>query len=77
MFRYGHDFGVSADRVTMEPLARDRCPDCGDDVVDWRVEQPALLRHGGYGATWQTVIRSCRNGRCSWSLIVAEGEVWP
>jgi hypothetical protein len=29
----------------------DACPDCGDELAEIGYDQPAVVRHGGYGAT--------------------------
>lgn len=51
------------------PLLRDRCPDCGAQLDVTTAAQPALLRHGGYGADRVHVWRSCP--ACSWLLLAA------
>lgn len=60
--------------MTLVAIPADRCPACGAGTHDTPVEQPALLRHGGYGATRRTVLRSCR---CGWMLLAEVSEVWP
>ncbi len=60
--------------MTVATLDPDRCPNCGDDLHHLGWEQPALLRHAGYGATERTRIRVCR---CGWWLTVERGEVRP
>jgi hypothetical protein len=55
-------------------LPLDRCPvDQLPLVVSW-VAQPALFRHGGYGATFVSLVRSCR---CGWSLVAQTQETNP
>lgn len=55
-------------------LPRDRCPVDQLPLVTTSVEQGALFRHGGYGATWRTTFRSCR---CGWRLVAQGQEVRP
>lgn len=50
---------------TLDPAV---CPDCGADLRTLNWGQPALFKHGGYGATTATERRHCP---CSWSLIAA------
>jgi hypothetical protein len=61
--------------VNLTPLPPELCPDCGEVLADdiaW--EEPALLRHGGYGATRRTVRRCCP---CGWALVVERSEIRP
>lgn len=51
-----------------------RCPRCGDAVQREVLEEPALVRHGGYGATRRSVREHCP---CGFSLLVEESEVKP
>lgn len=44
------------------------CPDCGETLRTAAWGQPALFKHGGYGATSNTERRHCP---CGWSLVVA------
>ena len=55
-------------------LPRDRCPVDQLPLVVSSVAQPALFRHGGYGATWTTTYRSCR---CGWRLVAQGQETRP
>lgn len=55
-------------------LPRDRCPVDQLPLVISSVAQPALFRHGGYGATWTTTYRSCR---CGWRLVAQGQETRP
>lgn len=50
------------------------CPACGGVTRYETVEQPALLRHGGHGATERTVVASCS---CGWRCQVERSEVLP
>jgi hypothetical protein len=50
------------------PLDRERCPDCGSDLGVITLDEPALVRHGGYGATRQTITVHCLNEECRWFL---------
>jgi hypothetical protein len=59
-------------RHDLLPVDRQVCPSCGGDLREETVAQPALLRHGGYGATEETTSVSCR--RCGWHLTVAVCE---
>lgn len=59
----------------MVPIVRDRCPDCGGELSTITVEQPAIVRHGGYGATRVHSIRKCVD--CGWSLHEETSEVRP
>ncbi len=52
------------------------CPECGAPTVDSTVDQPALVRDAGYGATRRNVRRHCTAG-CGWALTIEESEVWP
>jgi len=52
----------------------DVCPDCGGDTRTQTREQPALVRHGGHGATERTVVRSCP---CGWHQVAERSEVRP
>lgn len=55
-------------------IPSDRCPACGRVTEADVVEQPALLRHGGHGATRRTRIRRCE---CGWRLVAEITEVRP
>lgn len=50
------------------------CPECDGQTRSRTVEQPALLRHGGHGATERTTTRSCP---CGWSITSEISEVSP
>ena len=52
----------------------ERCPDCGGPSHTQTRDQESMLRHGGYGATERTVIRSCP---CGWSMVAETSEVKP
>lgn len=39
-----------------------RCPECDGELDTVTTEEPALLRHGGYGAMRTTVSVHCRCG---------------
>lgn len=56
------------------PVPRDACPSCGCDTSTTTVAQPALFRHGGYGATLASTIRRCP---CGWGLEAQRQEVRP
>lgn len=44
------------------------CPDCGTPLELEHVDQPAIVRHGGYGATRRTTTRHCPRPGCGWAL---------
>lgn len=57
---------------------RRRCPSCRGEVIESTIDEPALLRHGGYGATKRTRFLYCENLlRCGWSLVADVTEVRP
>lgn len=41
------------------PFVRDSCPQCGGALHSITAAQPALFRHGGYGADLVSTIRWC------------------
>lgn len=43
----------------------DSCPDCAAATVELAFSEPALFRHGGYGAERHTMIRHCASF-CGW-----------
>ncbi|HEX6869435.1 MAG TPA: hypothetical protein VF119_11550 [Candidatus Limnocylindrales bacterium] len=51
------------------------CPSCRARTDDEVIDHPALLRHGGYGATTRQVYRHC--GHCGWACLVERSEVSP
>ena len=53
------------------------CPECGAGTVPMVAHQPALFRHGGYGATAYTVTLHCLGVRCSWAMETERTEVSP
>lgn len=57
------------------PIDRATCPSCGGHLREIRMTELALLRHGGYGASRETVSVSCV--RCPWLLVVEVSEVRP
>lgn len=52
------------------------CPDCAAPTVSHTVHEPALFRHGGYGATRTSTIDRCARF-CGWSLVRAVIETNP
>jgi hypothetical protein len=40
-------------------LPAERCPFCRMPLLSLTYDQPALLRHGGYGGTLRTTLRYC------------------
>lgn len=59
------------------PLRRDVCLACGGPVEHESVGQPALFRHGGYGATRMTTFAVCRDRECLAVRFVRSIEVRP
>lgn len=59
------------------PLRRDACLACGGPTRDESVGQPALFRHGGYGATKMTTFAVCDNRDCLAVRFVRSIEVRP
>jgi len=56
------------------------CPSCGCPIGTQTVETPALLRHGGYGATRRVVMLYCwfyGPARCNWRMVKEITEVRP
>lgn len=54
-------------------LDRDRCPRDGATLEQVTWYEPALIRHGGYGATRKTVQKLCP--ACGWSIVAERSEV--
>lgn len=48
--------------MTLAVLDLTRCPECSGPLAQHTVAEPALLRHGGYGATRTTESLSCLEG---------------
>ena len=61
--------------MTVVELPRDVCPECGTVLADEAVAQPALFRHGGYGATRRDVVARCDG--CGWALWRERSDVKP
>jgi predicted RNA-binding Zn-ribbon protein involved in translation (DUF1610 family) len=61
--------------VTVEQVDLDRCPTCGTALGDQTVTEPALLRHGGYGASRETTVTACPG--CGWHITRQINEVRP
>jgi len=57
------------------PIDRSACPMCGGALHEVTMDQPALFRHGGYGATTETHSVFCLP--CGWGLTVSTTEVRP
>ena len=55
-------------------LPSDACPSCGGTLQTMSVGQPALFRHGGYGATLASTVRWCH---CGWRLEAVRQETRP
>lgn len=60
----------------LELAPRDPCPRCGKPTHEQTMEEPALLRHGGYGAMRFTRQVVCVRG-CGWFLTLEQTEVRP
>lgn len=61
--------------MSLVPLPTSLCPECGADLDHLTVEQPALIRHGGYGATAQSRLRTCP--ACAFVFHAEQNEVRP
>lgn len=61
--------------MSVATLDGDRCPDCGGALTPIITEQPAIVRHGGYGATRRDTVKRC--GACGWALHSDTTEVRP
>lgn len=46
------------------PLPKDTCRRCGGATRRESVGQPALFRHGGFGATRMTTVLACVSSAC-------------
>lgn len=65
--------GTSTELV---PVERDRCLDCGGTLHTVTADEPALFRHGGYGATRTSHTVICA-ALCGWALTVDTTETNP
>jgi primosomal protein N' len=52
--------------VTLATTDPWQCPDCDTELTLETVDQPAIVRHGGYGGTRRTLTRHCPH--CGYSL---------
>jgi hypothetical protein len=59
------------------PLPRRACLRCGGATVETVVAQPALLRHGGYGATREVTRLACVDPACAAVRVARVDEVKP
>lgn len=59
------------------PLPRDDCLACGGPTTVESVGQPALFRHGGYGATRMETFAICLARACRAVRLVRTVEVRP
>ncbi len=50
--------------VDLVPYPGDVCLRCGGPVTSESIGQPALFRHGGYGATRMSTFLLCRDQKC-------------
>lgn len=58
-------------------VPRGKCPRCGAPTVDVAWAEPTLFRHGGHGATRETVVEVCRSIWCHWSITRSVTEMRP
>ncbi|MCI0635548.1 MAG: hypothetical protein L0206_16785 [Actinobacteria bacterium] len=61
--------------MTLAVVDPDVCPECGGRLETLAVGQPALIRHGGYGATRRTAVRFCTT--CPYALSTETSEARP
>lgn len=61
--------------VALVVLARPICPNCYEPLAVEHVHEPAMFRHGGYGATRLSVTRWCPG--CGWWVLSAVGAARP
>lgn len=59
------------------PLPRHTCLGCGGATVEATIAQPALLRHGGYGATRVVTRLACVDPLCGMVRVARVDEVRP
>jgi hypothetical protein len=61
------------------PLEAGVCPACGCATERLTFGEPQMFRHGGYGATRETVVEVCSAPVvvCRWSLVRSVTEVRP
>lgn len=59
------------------PLARALCLACGSETRTATIGEPALFRHGGYGATRLTTFLLCANEACRAVRFLRVEEVRP
>ena len=59
------------------PLARHACHRCGGPIKLTTFTEPALLRHGGYGADRATTFEVCTNRKCKAVRLVEVAEQNP
>ncbi len=50
--------------VVVDPAV---CPACTSPTATVTIDEPAIVRHGGYGATRTTTVAFCSD--CGWSLV--------
>lgn len=63
--------------MTLVTIPPDLCPRCGSMLREETVDEPALVRHAGYGATRRTVRLICDTAGSGSHLTPAMGEVRP
>lgn len=59
----------------LELVGTTNCPACKSTLEIETIAQPALLRHGGHGATLRTSTAHCHE--CGWALTLAVDETNP
>jgi hypothetical protein len=61
------------------PIERGACPACGAPPVEVVFGEPQMFRHGGYGATRETVVDVCTAPPlvCRWTLVRSVTEIRP
>lgn len=61
----------------LEAIDPNACPACGWPLKSVESRQPALLRHGGYGATMRVTTLHCSSDECHWHRQSEQTEVNP
>ena len=59
------------------PVDSTSCPRCRSTLRRVVMDEPALFRHGGHGATLRTVTDHCSAGQCHWSMVRSVTESNP
>lgn len=61
--------------MVIVPVEPGICPCDGSALVEHEETQPALFRHGGYGASARVTVAACP--LCSWYLLRERQEIRP